>query len=129
MNIRRFIINTVMAGLFTATSFGSALGAGSIPFKTLRGSLNANGTVFVGGAGFTVAVGGQGRYKIAFPVGTWNNGNTACFFVPQVQALFTTAVPEIIDWTTSSDGSGLVDINMSSGVDTPLNVVFTSANC
>jgi hypothetical protein len=83
MNIRRSIISAAMAGLFTATSFGSAFGAGSIPFKTLRGSLNANGTVFVGGAGFTVASGGGGRYKISFPVGTWNNGSTACFFVPR----------------------------------------------
>jgi hypothetical protein len=129
MNIRRSIISAAMAGLFTATSFGSAFGAGNIPFKILRGSINANGTVFAGGAGFTVNPGGGGRYKVVFPVGTWNNGNTACFFVSQVQAMFTTAVAQITELTTSADGSGIVNINISSGVDTPLNVVFTSANC
>jgi hypothetical protein len=103
--------------------------AGSIPFKSLRAATNANGTFFVGGGGFTITHPSTGNYHVAFPPGTWNNGGTACFYVPQVQSIFTTSPAVIAGWTTFSDGSGVVDIVIVSGADAPLMLVFTSANC
>src|SRR5262245_44341345 len=47
---KRVIASLSIAGLLCASaSFASALE----PFKTLRGATNANGTIFVGGIGFT----------------------------------------------------------------------------
>lgn len=87
MNIRRSILGLVVAGLFTMTNITDVLAAGSIPFKTLRAATNANGTFFVGGGGFTITHPLIGNYHVAFPPGTWNNGGTACFYVPQVQSI------------------------------------------
>jgi hypothetical protein len=127
MNIPRSLISVTMASLFMTASFGDAFAA--VPFKTLRAATNPNGTLFVGGGGLTVTHVSTGHYHVAFPLGTWNNGSSSCFFVPQVQAVFTTAVAEITGWTTFGDGSGVVDIAVSSGADAPLMMVFTSANC
>jgi hypothetical protein len=129
MTVQRSILGVFVACLFIASSFSYANAAGSIPFKTLRAATNSDGTFFVGGGGFTVSRGPMGHYHVAFPAGTWNNGATACFYVPVVQAIFTTATAEIAGWTTFGDGSGVVDIVVSSGADAPLMMVFTSANC
>ena len=129
MNIRRSIIGLVAAGLFITASMGDALTSTTIPFKTLRVASNPDGTLFVGGAGLTVTHTSTGHYHVAFPLGTWNNGGTACFFVPMVQTVFTILSAEITGWATFSDGSGVVDIAIASGADAPLMMVFTSANC
>lgn len=129
MNIRRSVLGLVVAGLCTMTSITNVLAAGSIPFKTLRAATNADGTIFVGGGGFTVTHPRTGFYHVTFLPGTWNNGGVACFYVPRVQSIFTASPAEIAGWATLSDGSGGVDIVVVSGADAPLMLVFTSANC
>lgn len=129
MNIHRAFISLVVAGAFIVTGFSEARGAGAIPFKTLRVVTMPNGTLFVGGAGLTVTHTGTGTYHIAFPIGTWNNGASSCFFLPQVQTLFSTSGVDVTGYGTASDGSGAIDVAVLSGADTWLVSVFTSANC
>jgi hypothetical protein len=125
MKIRNALMGLATVGLLGQT----ALASPTSPFKTLRAATNADGTFFVGGTGFTVSHPSTGHYHIAFPTGTWNSGSSACFYVPQVQAIFTSAIAEIAGWTTFGDGSGVVDVAVSSGADAPLMLVFTSAGC
>lgn len=128
MNIRRAIMSlAAVGGLCVSSTAGFA--STTAPFKTLKAATNADGSFFVGGAGFTITHTSTGHYHVAFPTGTWNSGSSACFYVPQVQTIFTTAQAEITGWTTVSDGSGVVDVAVTSGADAPLMMVFTSANC
>jgi hypothetical protein len=127
---RFWILALSAAALVAAASLSAAAAAGPPPpFKILRAATNANGTDFVGGVGFSVVHTGPGKYHVSFPVGTWNNGGAACFYVPLVQPVFTSAEATIVGWTTFGDGSGWVDIKVTSGVDAPLMMTFTSANC
>ena len=115
-----------MLAVVNVTAAGAA---NPLPVKILRAATNANGTFFVGGSGFSVAHTSTGNYHVSFPAGTWKSGAAACYFVPQAQAVFTPAVAEITGWWTVSDGSGWVDIHVTSGKDAPLMLTFTSANC
>jgi hypothetical protein len=134
-NIKRSIVSLLAIGLFTMASVSNAL-AGD-PFKTLRLATNANGTIFVGlgiapgsnsiitsSAGVTVTH-TPGHYHVEFATGTWSG----CFFVPLVQSVFTMSPAEITAWATFGNGSGFVDIAITSGADVPLMMVFTSAAC
>jgi hypothetical protein len=131
MGFRRLIISLTVASLFTMASFGNAM-AGT-PFKTIRVVVNPNGTLFLAGAGLTVTHPSTGHYHVAFPSATWNtiisNLTTPCFFIPQVQTLFTTSTAEITGYSTLGDGSGSIDVAVQSGADAMLAMVFTSANC
>lgn len=127
MNLRRSLTSLSLATALVAATFGSA--AAAVPFKVIRAVSNANGTLFVGGAGLTVTHTSTGHYRFAFPTGTWNNGGSSCFFIPQVQPLFSSATSTIVGYSTFADGSGNIDVAMSNNLDTSLIVVFTSANC
>jgi hypothetical protein len=110
-------------------TMGDAMASPNIPFKTLRVVVEPNGTLFVGGAELTVAHTGTGSYHIAFPLGTWNNGGSACFFLPQVHTIFTPSASEVVGYATFGDGSGAMDVIIQSGTDAWLVMTFTSANC
>lgn len=129
MTIRRTILGLVMAGTCTLATVGDAAASPNIPFKTLRVVVEPNGTLFVGGAELTVTHTGTGGYHIAFPIGTWNNGGSACFFLPQVHTIFTTSPAEVTGYATFGDGSGAMDVAVLSGADAWLVMTFTSANC
>jgi hypothetical protein len=106
-----------------------AMASATSPFKTLRVVTEPNGTIFVGGSSLTITHTSTGHYHIAFPVGTWNNSGSACFFLPQVQSMFTTSPAEITGYGTTGDGAGAIDVAILSGADAWLVMVFTSANC
>jgi hypothetical protein len=133
MNIRRSIVRLALASVIAVASFGGVATADSIPFKTLRVVINPNGSLFLAGAGLTVTHPSAGHYHVAFATGTWktvvNNLTTPCFFLPQVQPLFTTSAVQITGYSTLGDGSGSIDVTVMSGVDVSLAMVFTSGNC
>jgi hypothetical protein len=130
LGLNRLPLLALSLAAFVAIANVSAAGAaGPAPFKILRAATNANGTDFVGGSGFTVTRTSQSNYHVSFPVGTWNSSGVPCYFVPQVQSVFTTAPAEITAWWTVGDGSGWVNIHETSGQDAPLMMTFTSANC
>ena len=133
MNIRRSIVSLTLASLFAVASFGGTAAADSIPFKTLRAVINPSGSIYLAGAGLTVTHPSTGHYHVAFAAGTWktfvNGLTTPCYFVPQVQPLFTTSAVQITGYSTLPDGSGSIDIAVASGADATLAVIFTSANC
>lgn len=89
--------------------------------------------LYLAGAGLTMTHPSTGHYHVAFPSTTWNtivnNLTTPCYFIPQVQTLFTTSTAEITGYSTLADGSGSIDVTVQSGADAMLAMVFTSANC
>jgi hypothetical protein len=126
---RLSLVALSMAAFFAIANVSAVGAANPTPFKVLRAATNANGTFFVGGSGFTVSHPSTSNYHVSFPKGTWNSLGVACYFVPEVQSVFTPAVAEIAGWWTVSDGSGSVDVHVTSGKDAPLMMTFTSANC
>ena len=140
MNIHRAIMSLLVSGLFVSTTIASAQASSTHPFKTLRVVITVDGTAFVGGnrvlpfQGINVTHGPTGVYHVTFQPGTWNDPSTsmACFFVPQVQTLFTSATARVTVYNTFDDGRGGVDVVVSSGtsnVDASVVMVFTSAEC
>jgi hypothetical protein len=119
----------VVAGACTLATLEGAMASPNIPFKTLRVVVQPNGTLLVGGAELAVTHTSTGNYNITFPIGTWNNRGSACFFVPQVQPIFTSSPAEITSYATFGDGSGTMDVAVLSGADAWLVMTFTSANC
>lgn len=129
MTTRRSILGLIVAGIFSLSTFGDAMAAPNVPFKTLRVVVDPTGKVFVGGAELTVTHVATGHYRIAFPVGTWNNGGSACFYLPQVQTIFTSSAAQVVGYATAGDGSGAMDVVVQSGADAWLVMTFSSANC
>ncbi len=128
--LKRFSLTALSVAAMLAVVNVTAVGAANpLPVKILRAATNANGTFFVGGSGFTVTHTSTGNYHVAFPAGTWKSGTQPCYFVPLVESVFTPSPAEITAWWTVSDGSGWVDIHVTSGKDAPLMMTFTSANC
>ena len=118
-----------MAAFFALANVGAVGAATPAPLKILRAATNPNGTFFVGGSGFTVSHTSTSNYRVTFPKGTWVSSSVPCYYVPEVQSVFTAAPAEITGWWTVSDGSGWVTVHVTSGLDAPLMMTFTSANC
>lgn len=131
MNIRRAIVSLLVSGLFVSATASDVLASPTAPFKILRVVVEPNGTLFVGGnrvspgQGFTVTHLSAGQYQVDFPAGTWSS----CFFVPQVQTIFTSATAQITGYATFGDGHGGINVAVSTGADAWLVMVFTSAEC
>jgi hypothetical protein len=131
MSIRQMIVSLFVSGLLVSATAMNASASPTAPFKTLRVVVEPDGTLFVGGnrvspgQGFTVTHLSTGHYRATFPPGTWSS----CFFLPQVQTIFTTATAQVTGYTTSGDGSGGIDVAVSTGADAWLVMVFTSAEC
>jgi hypothetical protein len=126
---RLSLVAVSMAAFFAVANVGAVGAANPTPFKVLRAATNLNGSFFVGGSGFTVTHPSTSNYHVSFPKGTWNSLGVPCYFVPEVQSVFTPSPAEITGWWTVSDGSGWVDVHVTSGQDARLMMTFTSANC
>jgi hypothetical protein len=86
---RLSLVALSMAAFFAIANVSAVGAANPTPFKVLRAATNANGTFFVGGSGFTVSHPSTSNYHVSFPKGTWNSLGVACYFVPEVQSVFT----------------------------------------